>query len=248
MNSGWEIGSLADWFSGGMSALAVIVALAGYWLGARSAKIERRRLQTEAAHRILIKLLTIVNGLYTLHLHIERDAAREPLHGPDGPELWRTIQPLIGFTDDDEVQIDAIESTLLVEAKAIDFLLDLMLAAKRNTALIAAMKEYAVRREALQTLSPPPIGFEGQIGTVGLTQQQYLAMRPYAIALEALIQHVRTTCKLDLEAAKRLADQFGPLMRTHLNDAGFPILETKDAEEGVYSFSLAHGAFTPERG
>ena len=128
-SSNLEVGSLADWFAGFMSALAVIVALGGYWLGASSARRDRRARLRESAHRLLIKLITMANGLYTLSRYIENDAKKEALAGPDGVELWRMVQPLMGFADSDEVQIDASEATLLIELKEIDVLMDVMLLA-----------------------------------------------------------------------------------------------------------------------
>lgn len=221
-----EVGSAADWFSGTMSALAVVVALAGFKLADRQRNKDLAVARRKAADQTFVKLLTVVNSIHTIHRHLNTQANSDRLQGPDGPETWRMIQPMIGFSDEATIQFGADEAGLFIEAKQSEFLMDLMLLGRRHAALISALQEYALRRDALTKLSPAPTSFKGLVGSVHLTPDEYARIRPYTIQVESLIQTIIGFCDSDLKLALSLTDRFGAVMEKVLGDKSYIKLST----------------------
>jgi len=178
-----DAGSAADWFSGAMSGAAVIVALCLSRKADRDAARAQLNAHRAAAHRTLAKLIDVVNSVHTIHRHIEAQTkaaesavSSSPDALPAASRLWRRVQPLVGFGDEENITFGTEESSPLIEAGQIDLLTDMMLLGRRHGALIATMKEYAIRRDALTELAPPPVDFDGMLGAVYLTAEQLIRL------------------------------------------------------------------------
>lgn len=213
-----ETGSIADWFSGTATALAVIVALGGYGFSEWQRRRDKRDAQRQAGHQIGIKLLKVLNGTNDIRRHLWAEYSGPALGGEGATELWRTINPLIGIESDPTISLDASEISLLINADAADFLLELMLATSRYQSLVESMKEYKIRYQAIYELSPAPVEMEGHVGRHLLTTEQYMRMRPYSVALEMLIQNLRGMSKDNFEVTSRLAGEFNPIMKRYFKE------------------------------
>lgn len=228
-----EFGSAADWFSGVMTAIAVIVALAGYGVSEWQRKRDREEAELQAGRLIGIKLMKVLNGTHDIHRHLWTPYDGPPLGGEGGNEMWRTIHPLVGLQDDPTIILDGAETNLLIRANATDFLQELMLATTRYQSIVSSMKEYQLRYEAIYELSPAPVSMNGQIGTHMLTAEQYMKIRPYSIALENLIQSLRAMTVENVEICKKLASDYGPIMKRYFRVEKFLTLaEPKDTAAG----------------
>lgn len=210
-----ELGSAADWFSGGMTAIAVIVALAGYGISEWQRKRDRKEAELQSGRLIGIKLMKVLNGTNDIHRHLWANYEGPPLGGEGANELWRTIHPLVGLQDDPTVTLDGAEINLLIRANETNFLQELMLATVRYQSIVSSMKEYQLRYEAIYELSPAPIAMNGLIGTHMLTAEQYLKIKPYSLALENLVQNLKAMAAENLDLCKRLASEYAPIMKQY---------------------------------
>lgn len=216
-----EIGSYADWFAGTMSALAVMVALGGYGFSEWQRRHEKKSAERKAGRQIGLKLMNVLNRTHDIHRHIWADYSGPPLGGDGSNELWRTIQPLIGLTDDPAVALDGAETNLLIEADETEFLMEITLATSRYQSIVASMKEYQLRYEAVYQMSPAPTEMEGNVGVHRLTREQYLAIRPYTISLEALIQSLRAMTAENVDKCQQLAEEYTPMMKRYFKGEKF---------------------------
>ena len=218
-------GSLAEWFSGSMSAAAVAVALGLARKSSRDAAKMQLELHKATAHRALAKLVDVGNSIDMLHRHLMAGVANPDMPGPDGPELWRKMQPLVGFGNEEAILFGAEEATLMISANEIGLLMDLMVLGRRHAALVSLVKEYGIRREALIAVAPPPRDFEGKVGSIYMDEGERRRLRPYAIALEGLIQQLVEGCAKDRKLALDVSSRFGAAMRKYLEDDRFPLLK-----------------------
>ena len=173
---------------------------------------------------MLAKLLEVVNSVQQLHQHMETQTNKTEVIGPEGHEFWQMVHPLIGFSNEHLISFGGEDAVLLLEVEEAEFLMDLMLLGRRHASLIASMQEYGVRRDALFQLAPAPESFHGLVGTIRMNQQDYMRIKPYALALDALINQLRENCAKDAAMALNVAARFGPIMRERLKEPKFPLL------------------------
>ena len=215
-----EPGSQADWFSGTMSALAVMIAVGSYGYSELRRRREDNRRDIVTIRQIAIKLLRVVNGIHDIHRHVW-EGVQEPLAGGQD-ELWRRTYPLVGLQQEPGLSLDAAEINLLIEMKQPDFLMELMLLTSRYQSILSSMMEYKVRHEAIHAMLPAPVAVEGQIGRHALNEEQYLRLQPYSIQLEMLLQSVRGMTQENVEMGERLVDQFTPMTSSYF---GKPVIK-----------------------
>jgi len=116
----------------------------------------------------------------------------------------------------------------LIEANVTDFLMEMMLVAARYQSITSSMKEYQIRYEALYELSPPPLVMEGAVGRYELTREQYMRIRPYSVALEALIQSLRAMTAENNDKCRKLAQEYHPIMKAYFKGEKFLALAEPD--------------------
>lgn len=179
-------GTWADWFSGSMSALAVAVAVSGYFVANRQREGERKGLQREVAQSVAMKLKGMLDDFHSLNEHLSNPMNAERIEGPEGAIRWETIKPLIGLTRKDHLLFTPQEKTVFIDAKETAFVNDLLLVERRHAVAINLMLEYNIRRDALLASQPTPYDFTADIGVTRMTFDQAMAVRPYAMTLQSL--------------------------------------------------------------
>jgi hypothetical protein len=213
-----ELGSIADWFAGGATAAAVIVALGGYRFAEWQRSRDRRDAERTAGRQIGIKLFRVMNGTDDIRRHLWAPY-EGPLVGSIGADqLWRTIQPLSGLEIEPGLALNAAECDLLVKINATDFMMRQMLATSRYENIVRGMQEYRVRYEAIYQMLPPPTAMEGQIVQHNLTMEQILRIRPYSLVLDTLLQSLRTMSAENVADCGKLAEEFNPLMKGYFKE------------------------------
>lgn len=228
-----DAGSWADWFAGVMSFAAVVAALGGYWWSESLRKAERRDRERQAAKQIAVKLFRVINQTDDIRRHLHAKYLGPKLEGPDADQRWRTIHPLIGLTDDPGLQLDGIEQCLLIDAKANDFLMKMMLVISRYHSIVLCMKEYGTRYDALHSLMPIPREWDGTRAIHQLSQEQLMQMLPYSSALEGIIGSIIDMVADNIKQGNELADQYHSLMVAHFGDDKFPKLAAPVANESA---------------
>jgi len=224
----------ADWFAGGMTAAAVIVALGGYGFSEWQRRRDKKDAERQSGRLIGVKLMKVLNGTYDIHRHLWADYDGPPLGGEGTHEVWRTIQPLVGLQDDPALALNDAETNLLIQANATNFLMEHMLVTLRYQSIVSSMKEYHLRYDALYQLSPAPVAIQGQVGQHLLTHEQYMRMQPYSLALEALIQHLRAMTTENVDMCRRLAREYQPIMKRYFKAEKFlALVDPKQSDDTV---------------
>jgi len=215
-------GTWADWFAGTMSGLAVIAALAGYFIADWYRRRDRREIDVATAQLVGLKLFKVTNSSHDLYRHLWAPYDGPALGGvADGVELWRTISPLVGLQIDESMRLDASEMGLLVRMEKVTFLTELMLATSRYDSMVLSMREYQTRHEVIHQMTPPPVEMEGRVGKHQLTREEYMRIQPYAVAQEHLVRFIRDMARENVEKCGDLAEQFHPMMKAYFKGEKF---------------------------
>lgn len=223
------------WNMGSAIIGGVIGALAGgipAWLLARKASketLERDREQRVAREKALafsvsVKLVVIVNSVLSLRGHVK--GCLSLLDTPEHKHMvpWQVLIPMVGHTDEGDTRFTAEEMAIFMAADEMEYLRDIMLLAQRHAAAIASFREYRVARDGLRPMLPAPEGFDGQMGTMLLSQQQVNALAPYTIPLDNVARDLAESLEEDLELARRVANDFGPILKRYFNEPKMPAL------------------------
>lgn len=180
-----EPGSWADWFSGSMSALAVVVALSAYPVANRQKRKADRQRDAEIGRGIGWKALTLLNQNADIDRHIKSSLAiREPMYPPN--IKFPLVRPL-GVPDSKPQELNQSETDFLLKSQSADLLMELELCFGRYSSIIFAMNEYKARHEALYELLPQPVANQGMTFTHRLTPEEAERVKPYTLMLEPLL-------------------------------------------------------------
>jgi hypothetical protein len=211
---------------------AAAASVPAYLLAARSSKetlardrLSRKEEQKAAAFRALVKLVTIINGVGTLHRHIEGLISQADAQGHSGLQLWRKVLPLAGFANT-ELRFEGDDLSVFVSSGEFSYVTDLLQLAERSIALVSAFRSYAEQRklmtDELATMATAPM--EGNLGSIVLTPAELARLEPRSVELEMIVTQLRTFAREDYATAVALGDRFGPLVRSALPDTPFPNL------------------------
>jgi len=212
----------------------LIAAITGYCLAHKASKetlkrdrVSRLENQKAAALRAVVKLLSIVNGMATLHRQLEGMICDADAQGHSELSLWQKVKPIIGFTDH-SIRFEAEEVAVFV-AKEVDYANELLLLADRYATLESAFRTYERRRAELTDDFPATTTMIGAVGTTFFTEEQGRRVAPRAAELNTMVEELRRFASEDYETALRLAEQFGRKARVQLNDPNFPLLDVEAA-------------------
>lgn len=206
-------GAWADWFSGIMSATAVAVALAGYFINDQYRRADARSKDIETAQIIGLKVWRVLNSSHDIYRHVWSSDEQPNIGGVQADLLWRRIHPMVGIEIDEAGRLSAGEMSLLVQMRKVDFLMDLTLVIARYESMVLSMKEYRNQYEELHKMLPAPVAMNGGVGIHRLTEQEFLAIQPYSNTVENLINSIRDMAKENVERCDILAKSFHPMMK-----------------------------------
>lgn len=212
-------GSWAEWFSGIMSALAVITALAAYPIALRQQRSTERRRDAELGRAVGWKALKILNATADIDRHIKAGLARRGDTDPPGLK-FPLVQPL-GVPERPPQELNQSETDLLLKAKAADLLAEIDMCVSRYASIVYAMNEYKNRHEALFELMPAPVAREGMLFTHILTPEQNARVGPYVAMLESLLDSIIALVEENMAKANAALVQYGSDMERHF---GKPLL------------------------
>ena len=223
-----ETSSLADWVSGIGSMLAVIVALAGYWIlhahrkgdqriAAEVRAAEEERVRQGIVHQISLKLSALTSEANTTHADLIPAGRTEAELATmlDPRQLTGEFNPNVGMELTMARDLAVDEQNLLMLVKENDFLMDYTEALARHEAIRAGILEYKAKREAVMAMLPPPQMVHGQMASHVLTDAEWLALAPYVIPLSSLLVSTRMLSKQNIELLARLCASYKPMMAKH---------------------------------
>ena len=221
-------GSLADWVSGIGSMLAVVAALAGYWISHAQRKADKKlsealrsseevKTRQGIVHQISLKLSALTSEATTIHadlIPLGRSEA-ELANMLDPQQLIGEFNPNVGMDLTIARDFSVEEQNLLMLVKENDFLMDYTEALARHETIRSAVLEYKSKREAITRMLPPPKTVKGQMISHFLTNEERLALAPYVIPLSSLLVSMRALSKQNIELLNRLCSTYKPIMTNH---------------------------------
>lgn len=228
-----DLGSWADWFSGTMSALAVIAALAGYFIAGGQRKADQRERDETAARLLAIKVFQLANLTDDIYRPVMEANARPVMAGVFGDQKWRRIQGVSGIRDDPSIALDASQSDMLMRRRENKLLMSLMLEISRYRTLVQHMRDYVVRRDALLELHPAPVAMEGVHGVLYLEHAELMRLLPYANALESLIGEILEQVEENRANTQALHGTYNAFVKKHFPKAIIPTVAPPKAEGEV---------------
>lgn len=201
-----ESGSWADWFSGTMSALAVITALAAYPIANRQQQKAQRKRDGEIARAVGWKLLGVLNSTGDISRHLNTSLAKREPTFPAGLK-FPLVRPL-GIPDRHPRELNQTETDFLLKAQAPDLLAEIDMSMGRYESILFGMKEYKARHEALFELMPRPVSSDGATFTHKLTPEESERVGPYAQMLETLLEGMIAMTEENMAKTLAALDQY----------------------------------------
>lgn len=218
-----DAGSWADWFSGTMSALAVITALAAYPLARRSRNLADKRYDKALGRAIGWKLLKVLNNTADVDRHIRTSLAKREPQNPHGMK-FALVRPL-GMPERPLQELNQSETDLLLRAQAGDLLAEIDMCIGRYASITYALNEYKNRHQALFELMPPPVTRTGMTFTHKLTKEDNERVEPYAAMLESLLDGIIALVSENMTRARDTVTLYDKDMKRYFGKAlvGFEI-------------------------
>lgn len=215
-----DAGSWADWFSGTMSALAVITALVAYPIAKRQNKAALKQRDKELGRAVGWKLLKVLNSTADIDRHIKSSLVkREPRYPPE--MKFPLVQPL-GVPERRLEELNQSEVDLLLKAQAADLLAEIDMCIGRYASITYAMNEYKNRHQALFELMPSPVARDGVTFTHSLTKEENEKVSPYAAMLESLLDSIIALLSENMKKANNARILYDKEMKRYF---GKPLLE-----------------------
>lgn len=223
-----EAGSLADWFSGAASALAVLAAVAGYFIAENQRKADQRSRDETAARLLSTKIVRLTSLTADIHRHLNAPEDGPQTKGYGAGQKWRRIRGLNGLREEAGLALDSAQEDLLMRLQENQFLLDLLIANTRYRALTATMQDYTRRRDALQELHPAPVSMDGVHAVLHLDQADLARLAPYAAALENMLEALMASADEYREFNKGLVSSYNAFIQKNFAESGLPKLVEVD--------------------
>lgn len=207
-----------NWVTSIATAVAVIVALAGYAIIEWQRRQAIRQSRRTSVHMIGIRAFRLLNHFCDLERHFAKFA---PIDWKESRGLLPSVHPMLGLNFDPMVVMDKDEIAVLIESNEADFLTNMMLAASRYESIVLSFNEYRDRYDELYRMAPPPDSMEGLVATHRLAKPDYLKLRPYSIQLFQLVDALRDMVVENVALCRKLTQDYHPLMKTRFKNEKF---------------------------
>lgn len=221
-----ENGSLADWVGSISTTLAVVVALAGYWIAERhriqSVKDDRRK----SAHTLGAKIAEMSNSAWGLALHFSKSLDRPKLPGPN---LFPQIHPLIGEISPERFLLTENETAMLIESSNSEFMTKYTEAVNAQCSIYKSLEEYRSRYDALRAAMPSPELTRGIAQRFALTDAQMKAVVPIANMLTDFLSQISDGLRQQLQRCDWLSRNYHPTFKKSFKGEKFIKIEMPPA-------------------
>jgi len=214
---------------------ALVGAIPAFFLAERNSRklLERdaksRKLQRQGlTQRLVVKLLVFMDMLGDLKRHLDEEFAKKDSPGRTTFEPWQLILPMSGQGSSNLPAFTADELEVLFEMREYDLMQQLMLFERRCSSAYANFKEFCDRRDALQSIMPTPVKWDGDIATTLMTEEQINHMKQYTIPLNTLILGLREHMAENWTQAETLAEELTAFARTMLEQPSLTIIASRE--------------------
>ncbi len=228
-----DAGGLADWVSGLGSLAAVIVALYGFRVVADQRAADRRDAEKGVAYELVATVLDMGNHIRAIEKHLNEQRNDMVVKvGDNVVARFRGLNPLIGLSNEGDMQLPGGTTELLFKAGAIELWNDVRLLANRNRSLTNLLKEYQRIWQGVIDKMPAPEGFTGTVGHIAADPAAFAAVRGDLIRVDSVIVALDDQVKDTGKLLTRVAGQIGPVMRKYFNE---PFIHLGDPTEAATS-------------
>lgn len=206
-----EPGSWADWFSGTMSAFAVVIAVGSYGFSEYRLRRERQQQEMAVARRMGVKILRLINESHGILRQVR------PASTPPNTEMLRfsflDVHPLGGLDLSPNLNVDHDEADLALSTGDAHFLSEYLLAFDRHRAVTNGLMEYKAKYEALHAAQPTPVEMRGQVFTYEWTRAEYMKIAPQIVMIDQLLNSVISIARENVVKVDKMAADYTRLMK-----------------------------------
>jgi hypothetical protein len=174
-----------DW--DGVAAIATAAATAAalfipFWQRRQDRNEKRRAL----AYSLFLKTIKIHSDIFKLWEHVREQRMLAQAHGAP-PDVWGFFRPLASVPT--SVVFSSDELALLFAAKDDEAFNAVLSMDEVHASDMANMQTYAEKRDALTQLLPGGV-MSGPVGSIDLTEEQYLRFAPFSVQLDMLVADI----------------------------------------------------------
>ena len=205
-----DFGSLADWVSGLGTLAAVLVALCSFWVVERQRAKDRHDAELGVAYELAAILINIANNILALEKHFVTERNDISVGTGRSALQFKVLNPLIGLSNEGEMQVPPGTTKLLVKAGAVELWNDVLLVVNQNRALSSIMKDYRDLWVATMAKMPGPMSFAGSTGHISASRDDFLSIQPLLIKLDAIVGALEVQIPAAVNLIKSVTGRIGP--------------------------------------
>lgn len=192
-------------------------------------KQERLDQEKTAASRVFVKLSILANSILSLKKQIDDMDERAERDGRSDMRLFERVSPIVGLDIEKPVEFTAEDLSMFVAAKRVDYVDDLLLLARRQAAIVGGLREYGrlkVEHYYLHVSKGVTTRAEDGVSTTRLrvSAEDANFLRVKGEELDIYLRALRAQLDEYAEQARRVANEYGNIVRTYFDDASLPTL------------------------
>jgi hypothetical protein len=196
-----------------------------------------------AVFRLSVSLIVTVGVLGTLRAHLKEQLSKAGDPAFRQRELWELVKPMAAAASDEIPTFDIEGLSILFEDNELDLMQQLILFRRRCAADQLAFIDFCHRRADLAERLPAPVLIKGNIASVRPSPEQVLALKPFTIPLNNLLEGLSKNLETDWRMAMELSEKFTLVARKHLAMPGLTLAVADPFEpKSTGSESVAQGS------
>lgn len=209
------------------SFMAVLVALAGYYLVEMNRRSEEAELRRSKANQIGLALWHFSNKNKTIYNHI-----RNQLSKNDCTSIYMcdNVIPILDYGSGIAIDIDTANIALLADLKEFSFLHDVVEAIERYWSIENSMREYRVLWEDYHNQLPAPKQMKWSLASFEISAADMMKIEPKRQIAEGVIRQLYDMTEENDVLFTRLVTSFHTVMKPHFQNQGIVVLEAPRSE------------------
>ena len=222
---GGVIGALA----GGLPAWALAKRQSDETL--RRDQQERVQVEKALAFSSFVKLIQIANSIINNGNHIKSKLTLLRDEENRGLEPFQILTPLVGFHENEYVQFHADELRIFAKYGELELIQNLLLLSERHSTMIAVIQKYSVDRARIQEKLPTPSSFDGDVGSLYVTEEQMNQIKVLTMPLNGIALGLSRNIDYDVNLLRKIVRDFNRATSRMFAVKDFALFEVPNDEE-----------------